>query len=230
LTNFQLPNNQQQIIGTPLRLQETMRISVLFVVICLGLVFCNAYPQASPALLVPQSEPADPLHLHQDEALDQTSPEIELQSSGQRVGEKDFQTLSYEPSIEQRQAPKTEEEIPDYGDLMTHADPYWEYYEVFEDVIRDGNYIDPISNIPFPPIHGVFPRTFLDVNCGEEKDETLRGAWGTAKKMAEAQTTTVSGFEYDTIHKTWLGDDYAAEGTPLIDFRSKAIALNFLKM
>ncbi|EPE24122.1 Metalloproteases (zincins), catalytic [Glarea lozoyensis ATCC 20868] len=183
-----------------------MHNSVLFVAVCLGLVFCSAYTQASSAPVVPQSEPAEPLPPDQAELPDQTPPEHKLPSSENWAEGKDLHR------IERRQIA-----LPLPPDI----------HIVDEDGLQDGNYIDPKGGPPFPPMSYFFPRTFLDPACDKEK---LLEAWEHVKQIVEAQTGDIEDYDYNLPHSIWLGDEWNAVGNPVLQGRSEAIAENLKRI
>jgi hypothetical protein len=76
-----------------------------------------------------------------------------------------------------------------------------------------------------------FPNMFIDAYCDEAQKSKLQRAWEESKLLANAQTEIVSGYNYDLVHKTWLGEDWNRTGkpllSPLVNYRTRSIRKNF---
>jgi hypothetical protein len=110
--------------------------------------------------------------------------------------------LSYEPRITQRLTPA--KETP-YTFELAPSRPTLEALQSLQ-------------------VAGVFPRTFIDPTCTAEQKSKITTAWNDAKLLAEAQINIISGFDYDTPYRNWLGKDWNAKGDPNKESHSKSIA------
>ncbi|EPE25506.1 Metalloproteases (zincins), catalytic [Glarea lozoyensis ATCC 20868] len=83
----------------------------------------------------------------------------------------------------------------------------------------------------FDRYHRAFPNLKIDGHCDNTQVLILQRAWEESKLLAKAQTGNVSGYDYDLVHKTWLGQDWNRTGKPLlayyINHRTRSIAKNF---
>jgi hypothetical protein len=75
-----------------------------------------------------------------------------------------------------------------------------------------------------------FPGTLIQDQCSDKQKETLKTAWKGAKKLAEAQTSIVSGYDYDAVHRAWFGDDWNVKGDPEVEARTKTITDNMARL
>ncbi|EPE35587.1 Metalloproteases (zincins), catalytic [Glarea lozoyensis ATCC 20868] len=82
----------------------------------------------------------------------------------------------------------------------------------------------------FQQASDLFPRTLIQDRCSDKQKETLRTAWKGAKKLAEAQTSTVTGYDYDAVHRAWFGDDWNVKGDPEVERRTQIITDNMARL
>jgi hypothetical protein len=82
----------------------------------------------------------------------------------------------------------------------------------------------------FAPLHNVFPGTYAHSGCNSLQISELKAAWDDAKLLAEAQTNIVVGYNYNLPHRTWLGDEWNAGGTPKQAYQAEAIEDNFTEL
>jgi hypothetical protein len=121
---------------------------------------------------------------------------------------------SHKRTIEQRQVPDTK---PGPAPVIFVDEPD----------IQDGKYTDLTGGPPFPPLEGMCSQ---DPACTSVQKSNLTDAWNDAKAIVEAQSTFVSGYDYNFAHTTWIGNDWNATGDRKINFRTKNIAANFLRI
>lgn len=60
----------------------------------------------------------------------------------------------------------------------------------------------------FVDYNEAFPNMKIDVSCDDTKKKILKTAWKESKLLAKAQTKHVKGYDYDLVHRTWLGEDW----------------------
>ncbi|EPE24125.1 hypothetical protein GLAREA_07975 [Glarea lozoyensis ATCC 20868] len=116
------------------------------------------------------------------------------------------------PTIEQRQVPSAEPSPADYPDIL------------------DGKYQDPNGGPSFPPLEGVFPNTYIDPKCTNPEIKILKDAWEGAKLVAMAQNDSISGYDYNFAHSTWIGDNWNERSNHKTESRSSSITANIKQL
>jgi hypothetical protein len=60
---------------------------------------------------------------------------------------------------------------------------------------------------------GQISRQFVEKKCiGNGRKEKIIDAWKGARTLADAQTNTVPGYDYNIPHTQWLGKDWNSDG------------------
>jgi hypothetical protein len=54
-------------------------------------------------------------------------------------------------------------------------------------------------------------RSFIEKDCDPEDKQKILDAWQGARKLANALTGSVSGYDYNIPHTQWLGKDWNSE-------------------
>lgn len=77
---------------------------------------------------------------------------------------------------------------------------------------------------------GQISRNFIEKKCDAGQKFKIKEAWKDAKLLADAQTKTVLGYNYDIPHTQWLGKDWNSDGWSFWkwDYRSM-IAKNMVR-
>ncbi|EPE31553.1 Metalloproteases (zincins), catalytic [Glarea lozoyensis ATCC 20868] len=109
-----------------------------------------------------------------------------------------------------------------FGCAVAHKSPY-------KPTIRPRQTPQPEAQM-WEFVKGGFSRKFVESKCTDEQKERLKSAWEDAKLIIEAQTNIIAGYDYDLVHRTWMGDDWDARDTPEKEGWGKIIEDNFARI